>query len=374
MLEVFAERSVICTVAMNRAVAQESFSKTDIRQLIKFHVLLKKSPTETYGILQEGLEDNCPSYETVRKWHKMFCAGSVEVEDADRSGRPSTACDEDHIARVSALLEEDNRYTCEELASEIGVSSSSIHIILTDKLKKRKIAAKWIPHVLTDQQLNDRMRICASHLRRYRREGNSFLHRIIAGDETWARSFEPELKSQSAQWLDRGDPRPSKAIRSPSRVKSMHIVFFDVQGLLIDHAVPPGTTVTGNYYIEFIRKHLRPAIRRKRPDLLQQGPIILHDNAPAHTKREVVQLFNEEYDWEILQHPAYSPDLSPCDFFFFPNVKNELRGRRFSTVEDVNDAFHRECTALARRGCSNGIDGLVKRWRKCVDLHGHYTE
>ena len=130
---------------MDRGAAQKSFQKTDIRQLIKFHVLLKKSPTETYGILQEGLEDNCPSYGTVRKWHKMFCAGSVSVEDADRSGRPSTACDEEHVAHVRALLEEDNRSTREELADQVGVSSSSIHTILTDKLNKRKLLPSGSP-------------------------------------------------------------------------------------------------------------------------------------------------------------------------------------------------------------------------------------
>ena len=359
---------------MNRADAQESFSKTDFRQLIKFHVLLHKTPKETHAIMQETLEGNCPSYETVRKWHKTFSDGSMDVEDAARSGRPSTACDEDHVARVSALLEEDSRLTCEELAYEVGISSSSVHLILTDKLHKRKVAAKWIPHVLTPEQLGSRMRICAAHLRRFRREGNNFLHRIVAGDETWARAFEPELKRQSAQWIGAGDPRPSKAIRSPSPVKSMHIVFFDVHGLLVDHAVPTGVTVNGDYYAKFIRNHLRPAIRKKRPDLLHQGPIILHDNAPAHTKRDVVRLLTDEYDWEVLMHPAYSPDLSPCDFFYFTRVKNELRGRRFSTVEEVNQAFHYECTALARQCCSHGIDGLVKRWRKCVDLDGHYTE
>ena len=215
---------------MNRSAAQESFSKTDIRQLIKFHVLLQKSPIETHAILEEGLGSNCPSYETVRKWHRLFNAGSVDVGDAVRSGRPSTACDEDHVAQVSALLEEDSRYTCEELADQVGICSSSIHTILTEKLNKRKIAAKWIPHVLTPEQLGDRMKICAAHLRRFRREGNDFLHRIIAGDETWAGSFETELKRQSKQWVGAGDPRPSKAIRSPSRVKSMHIIFLMCTG------------------------------------------------------------------------------------------------------------------------------------------------
>ena len=215
------------------------------------------------------------------------------------------------MSHVGVLLEEDRRLSCEELAQQVGISSSSVHLILTEKLHKHKVAAKWIPHLLTEEQLGNRTRICASHLRRFRREGNQFLHRIIAGDETWARAFEPELKRQSAQWIGDGSPRPTKAIRSPTPVEAMHIVFFDVQGLLIDHAVPTGTTVNGDYYASFIRHHLRPAIRKKRPDLLREGPIILHDNASPHTKRDVVQLLTEEYDWEVLQHPPYSPDLSP---------------------------------------------------------------
>ena len=117
----------------------------------------------------------------------------------------------------------------------------------------------------------------------------------------------------------------------------MYIVFSDVQGLLIDRAVATGTTVNGDYYVKFIRHHLRPAIRKKRPDLLREGQIILHDNASSHMKRDVVQLLTEEYDWEeVLQHPPYSPDLSPCDFFWFPRVKNELGGRRFANVDEIN--------------------------------------
>ena len=84
---------------MNRAATQQSFSKFDIRQLVKFHVLLNKSPMEMHATLQEGLEGSCPSYETIRKWHKFFSGGSVDVEDAARSGHPSTATDEDHVTR-----------------------------------------------------------------------------------------------------------------------------------------------------------------------------------------------------------------------------------------------------------------------------------
>ena len=57
---------------------------------------------------------------------------SVDVEDA-RSGRPITATDEDHVAHVSVPLEEDRRLSCEELAEQVCISSSSVHHILTEK-------------------------------------------------------------------------------------------------------------------------------------------------------------------------------------------------------------------------------------------------
>ena len=36
------------------------------------------------------------------------------------------------------------------------------------------------------------------------------MQRIVAGDETWIHSWEPELKRQSAEWLTENDPTPQK--------------------------------------------------------------------------------------------------------------------------------------------------------------------
>jgi len=47
--------------------------------------------------------------------------------------------------------------------------------------------------------------------------------------------------------------------------------------------------------------------------------------------------------------PPYSPDLAPCDFFLFPRMKRDLKGRRFQNVEEVRgknnggtDGYHLE--------------------------------
>ena len=169
--------------------------------------------------------------------------------------------------------------TCPVMAELVGIAPSSIHHILTNILGKRKIVAKWIPHLLSEEQRQARRIICSSHFWRHRREGDGFLQRIIACDETWAYAYHPELKRQSAEWRSPDSPRPVKAIREWQLSRSC--TFFDYQGVICDHAVPPNHTVNGEYYLHVLHDFVRPAIRRKRPELLETV-ILLQDNAAPH--------------------------------------------------------------------------------------------
>ena len=37
----------------------------------------------------------------------------------------------------------------------------------------------------------------------------------------------------------------------------------------------------------------------------------------------------------VLEHPAYSPDLVPNDFFLLPKIKEILKGRHFDDIDDI---------------------------------------
>ncbi|UYV61610.1 hypothetical protein LAZ67_1005533 [Cordylochernes scorpioides] len=63
---------------------------------------------------------------------------------------------------------------------------------------------------------------------------------------------------------------------------------------------------------------------------------LLHDNAPAH-RAIIVQDYLAKHSVSVLPHPPYSPDITPCDFFFFPKLKMTLKGRRFSSSSEVID-------------------------------------
>jgi len=88
-------------------------------------------------------------------------------------------------------------------------------------------------------------------LQRFREEGNEFLQKVVAIDETRIRDFEPELKSQSSEWRGKGSPRPKKFKRAQSNVKKMTIFVCNFKGVIMTKRVPSGSTVTAAYYRQF---------------------------------------------------------------------------------------------------------------------------
>jgi histone-lysine N-methyltransferase SETMAR len=107
--------------------------------------------------------------------------------------------------------------------------------------------------------------------------------------------------------------------------------------------------------------------------MLSKGVRLLADNAPAHSAHASV-VEAEKCGFETLDHPPYSPDLAPSDFFLFPEMKNPLRGRRFDCREDVIQEVEAWFSSKTQAFYSEGLRRVKKRWEKCVRLHGDYVE
>jgi hypothetical protein len=131
------------------------------------------------------------------------------------------------VKLVADLLETDCRAMCKEISQATGIPPTSVFRILTSNLQKRKICAQWVPHCLTAEQKQKHLDIATLLKQRFDVEGQAFLRRIVAVDETCVRSFEPELKSQSNEWRIPSSPRPKKFRRAQSNVKQMMILAYD---------------------------------------------------------------------------------------------------------------------------------------------------
>ena len=78
---------------------------------------------------------------------------------------------------------EDCCTTIQEITGEVGISTGSVHNILTEDLNLPRVSAKFVPKMLTGQQKELRKEIaedmlgCANH-------DPEFIHTIITGGET----------------------------------------------------------------------------------------------------------------------------------------------------------------------------------------------
>ena len=124
-------------------------------------------------------------------------------------------------------------------------------------------------------------------------------------------------------------PRKKKARMSKSKFKAMMIVFFDIRGVIYIDWVPEGQTVKQVYY-KNVLTNLRERVRRRRPDMWKNASWILHHDNALSVKRYLAK-----NNIPVMEHPPYSPDLAPCDFFLFPKIKSELKGTRFESVDAV---------------------------------------
>ena len=101
------------------------------------------------------------------------------------------------------------------------------------------------------------------------------------------------------------------------------------------------------------------------------GVHFLHDNASSH-KCEVVKSFLV-YEKKVLNHPPYSPDLSPCGFFLFPRLKKMLSGNKYMSRSSLGSAIYQSLQQIPKDYLSAFRD-WVKRLQKCVSVKGEYFE
>jgi len=76
----------------------------------------------------------------------------------------------------------------------------------------------------------------------------------------------------------------------------------------------------------------------------------------------------------VLEHPAYSPDLAPIDFFLFPKIKEILKGRHFDDIDDIRSNTTAALKAIPQNQFQNCFEGWTRHWHRCIASQGEYFE
>lgn len=340
------------------ASSTDNLPHNHIRHIIFHEFMRGTSAAQAARNIDAVYGEGSVSEHTCRIWFNRFRSGDTSLEDQPHSGRPSEVNDQALIG----LVKEDSRQTTRDLAEQLQVSHTTVENHLY-KLGYRNIFGAWVPHALTEANKWQRLSISSSLLSRYNRK--SFLPRLVTGDEKWV--FHVNFR-RKRQWVAPGekpspDPKPD-----PHRKKLMLCVWWDLEGVIYWEFLDKKLTLTAAVYSQQLDR-VAEAVRRKRP---QKTNIILqHDNARPHTAKLTKEKL-QELHWEVLPHPAYSPDLAPSDYHLFRDLQANLDELHFENDEDAEKWLRTYFDQKPRIFFERGIRSLPTKWAQVILSNGEY--
>ena len=175
-------------------------------------------------------------------------------------------------------------------------------------------------------------------LRKFNGGRSKLTWKVLTGDETWIHQYHQKTKMQSAVWLFPDESPPPKHKRSRNAQKNMVACFFGKSSCIATILLEDTRTVTADWCVHHCLPKVLEVWCQRCPKTGHRGLFLHQDNASAHTAATAVD-FLIESEVQLLPHPPYSPDLSPCALF--PEVKKQLKGTLFESAEDACRAFTR---------------------------------
>jgi len=88
----------------------------------------------------------------------------------------------------------------------------------------------------------------------------------------------------------------------------------------------------------------------------------------------LIRSYLAKHQTSFVPHPTYSPNLASADFFLFPKLKTILKGRRFQTIEDIQENAIRELHAIKESAFQETFQQRKERWERCIASRGDCFE
>lgn len=337
--------------------------KSELKIVVKYYFLQGMGYRSIYKEINTALPETDISLSSVKRWCKKFSSGDLSCNDLSRSGRPKI-----NVAdQIREMLEEQPFLSAKYIASELGHSPTAIKSVLINDLGLKKYRRRWIPHMLSEDDKEKRVEYSKEILKELIKARKNFFNTIMTGDESWF-FYEYEHKEMYAESRDMVPPIVSKKIQSK---KTMFTIFFNGTKMLCIDALPSNYKFNQQYFIDYIIPQFHENVDhdKKQPPLKN---IKIHmDNSPIHNGSLVAQKLKEEKINRI-PHPPYSPDLSPCDFWFFGMAKENLKGVEINSEEDLENEIIRIFDGVTFEELQMVFEAWIKRLEWVIKNHGEY--
>jgi histone-lysine N-methyltransferase SETMAR len=213
--------------------------------------------------------------------------------------------------------------------------------------------------------MESRVVYSTSNLRNYNQEKTRLEH-TVAVDETWVSLYRGPERDQAKEW--RRPEEKSTSVVVPDRFgrKVMIILAMDIRGICYYEIIAPKEKVNSARYLAFLKRLVAKWGGNRKHELW-----LLDDNSTVHRAGSILTWLekNNVNRWLL---PTYSPDLSPCDFGCFHQLKRAIGGVQYPHVEALQKAIDNEIRYGNANRKYTAIEKLPERWLQCVNNKGEY--
>lgn len=333
---------------MNEALVEK-------RSVASFLWKKKKTNKQIYQEMSEVYAEDMPSIKTIQKWTKKMIDGDWSIFDRPREGRPERAELSEKIQEVLAY----NPYaSTKKIAKKVAADPKTVKKVLIEKLQMRKVNFKWIPYTLTLELKAKRVEI-AKYLFDFLSNCNDQkLRKVLTQDETWVYFSNP----RNSMWLEEGQPIPEIPKKTIGAKKVMISVIWGITGIISITMLPIDQKFNRNFFEQKVLGDLSSTIKTN-------GFFLHMDNARPHLVHEKLK----ELGIKRLEHPPYSPDLAPSDFFLFGYLKKLLEGEEFDSEIELFDRVTEILKGISKSVLKSVYDEWMNRLLIVQESKGNYV-
>ena len=146
-----------------------------------------------------------------------------------------------------------------------------------------------------------------------------------------------------------------------------------INGKIILHWFPLGTSVNQQVYLEMLATVVWPKIRAVST---RQQYWFQQNGATAHTTIQVRNWLASKFSNRIISRltekpwPARSPDLSPLDYWFWSVCLGELRRSPPSSLDELQEIVENFVESLQEEEVIKATRNILKRAKVCKEAGG----
>ena len=336
----------------------------EIRSVIHYFFLNGHSATTSADLINAIYGAGTITSNGVKYWYKQFKEGCTHLEDASRSGKPSLKID---TGAVVSILDEYPFASARFIAQQLHVSCGKIIKVLKLELGLTKKYARWVPHFLTDEQKKLRMELSKALLIKLSKLKECQRAAVITGDESWIYLNYPN----ESKWCTEDEVPPDIEKRMIYTKKLMFFCSFSAYGIVSIDVLPENSKFNSTYMCDVILPHLKERGEAHITGKTKHCLTLHMDNAKVHTAKMTIAKI-KELGLKKLDHPPYSPDISPCDFFLFGYIKSELRNYKISSTYELDKTVRQICEKIDINIWKNVFESWLKRLDAVISCGGDY--